>query len=270
MPGSPPTWNSSRPSGPLSGRPRFRGGSVRLEAPVPLLGSAPPQGFSQAFILSVSPPVQIGTELFLSWTSNAPAGLVFQVYLNRQLIWTGSGTAASIPLPSVPASRIDIGTVGLANRYISYAGSLPGAPQRVAELSWLGGTYEGADIAGFHVYGEHSPGAGIDYTAILGTVPAYIAGIITDGFGYGGFGQGGFGEAAGFYSWTSGPLASGTWQWGVSPYDQAGNEGTVQVTAVGITAPPLPPASFPDRTRLHYAYSPGSKKVTLSWNASPG
>jgi len=231
---------------------------------------APPQGFSQASILSVSPPVQYGTEILLSWTSNAPAGLVFQVYLDLQLVWTGSGTTAPIPLPYVAVSRIDIGTVGLANRYVSYASSLPGAPERVAELSWLGGSYEGSDIAGFHVYGEHSPGSGIDYTTILGTVPAYTAGMITDGFGYGGFGQGGFGESAGSYSWTSGTLTSGTWQWGVKPYDQAGNEGTAQTTAVGITAPPLPPAPFPDRTRLHYTYSQPTKKATLTWNASPG
>ena len=32
-------------------------------------------------------------------------------------------------------------------------------PARQATLSWLGGTYQGADIAGFHIYGEHTPGA---------------------------------------------------------------------------------------------------------------
>jgi len=137
-------------------------------------------------------------------------------------------------------------------------------------LNWLGGTYEGADIAGFHVYGEPSPGAGIDYTAILGTVPAYTAGIITDGYGYGGFGQGGFGESAGSYSWTSGVLTSGTWHWGVRPYDVAGNEGTAQTAAVAITAPPLEPAAFADRERLHYTYSHATFKATLNWNASPG
>ena len=136
-------------------------------------------------------------------------------------------------------------------------------------LSWLGGTYQGTDIAGFHIYGEHTPGGGIDYTTILATVPAYVAGIITDGFGYGGFGQGGFGQSAGSYSWTSQPLSGGTWNWGIKPFDTAGNEGSAQTTAVTIAAPPLPPAPFSNATRLQYAYNSSSRQLTLSWNASP-
>ena len=132
-----------------------------------------------------------------------------------------------------------------------------------------GARFKDADIAGFHIYGEHTPGGGIDYTAILATVPAYVAGIITDGFGYGGFGQGGFGQSAGSYSWTSQPLSGGTWNWGVKPFDTAGNEGSAQTTAVTITAPPLPPAPFPNMTRLQYTYNSSTNQVTLAWNASP-
>ena len=119
-----------------------------------------------------------------------------------------------------------------------------------------------------HLRGANARG-GIDYTTILATVPAYVAGIITDGFGYGGFGQGGFGQSAGSYSWTSQPLSGGTWNWGVKPFDTAGNEGSAQTTAVTIAAPPLPPAPFPNMTRLQYTYTISTNQVTLDWNASP-
>jgi len=235
---------------------------------VPLLGTPPLATFSQAFIQSVNPPYQYGTELLLSWTSNAPAALVFQVYLDQQLVWSGTGTRASIPLPTT-VGRIDIGTVSAANRQVSFSSSLPAAPLREAELTWLGGTYEAADIGGFHVYGSDSVGGAVDYTTVLGTVPAYTAGIITDGLGYGGFGLGGFGEAAGSYSWTSDPLAGGVWDFGVKPFDIAGNEGTAATASVSIAAPPLEPAPFATNVRLHYTYNPANYEVTLNWNASP-
>ncbi|HKI16634.1 MAG TPA: hypothetical protein VKA15_02085 [Isosphaeraceae bacterium] len=224
--------------------------------------------FSQTDITGVNPPVQYGTELLLSWTSTAAAGTVFQVYLNQQHVWSGVGLKCSIPLPGA-LSRIDIGTVGPGEAQINFGSSLPFAPAREVTLQWLGGTYEAADLAGFHVYGEPTPGGGIDFTTILSTIPAYTAGIITDGFGYGGYGQGGYGAAAGSYSWTSGPLSSGTWNWAVKPFDTAGNEGSAQMTAVAITAPPLPPALFSDMSRLHYVYTNTTNQTTLSWNASP-
>jgi hypothetical protein len=223
--------------------------------------------FSQADITGVDPPVQHGTELLLSWTSTAAAGTRFQVYLNQQLAWSGFGLNCSIPLPDA-ISRIDIGTVGPGEAQVKFGSSLPPAPARQVTLQWLGGTYEAADLAGFHVYGELTPGGGIDWTTILSTIPAYTAGIITDGFGYGGYRQGGYGAAAGSYSWTSGPLSSGTWNWAVIPFDSAGNEGSAQMTAVAITAPPLPPAPFPNTTRLHYGYDSTSNQTTLYWNAS--
>jgi hypothetical protein len=224
--------------------------------------------FSQTNITYVNPPIQNGTQLLLSWGSSAPAGTLYQVYLNQQLVWSGVGLSCAIPLPTAIA-RIDIGTVGSGESQTSFQSELPAAPALQATLSWLGGTYEGVDIAGFHIYGEQTPGGGIVYTAILGTVPAYVAGIITDGFGYGGFGQGGFGQSSASYSWTSQPLSGGTWNWGVKPFDTAGNEGPAQTTAVTIAAPPLPPAPFSNMTRLQYTYSQQTQQVTLNWNASP-
>jgi hypothetical protein len=225
--------------------------------------------FTQTTITSVNPPVQNGTQLLLSWISSAPAGTLFQVYLDQQLVWTGVGRSCSIPLP-VAIARIDIGSVDSSEAQVDFAALLPPAPARLAKLSWLGGTYQGADIAGFHIYGEHSADGGIDYTTVLATVPAYVAGIITDGFGYGGFGEGAFAESAGSYSWTSPPLSAGTWQWGVKPFDTAGNEGPAQTAAVTIAAPPLPPLPFPDMTRLHETYNSSSNEITLNWNPSSG
>jgi hypothetical protein len=224
--------------------------------------------FSQSSITSVDPPVQHGTQLLLSWASSAPAGTVYQVYLNQQLVWAGAGLSCSIPLPTA-ISRIDIGSVDSGDTQTNFQAELPSAPARQATLSWQGGTYLAADIAGFHVYGEQTPGGGISYTTILATVPAYVAGIITDGFGYGGFGQGGFGQSAGSYSWTSPPLSGGTWNWGIKPFDTAGNEGPAQTTAVTIAAPPLPPAPFTNTNRLQYTHSQSTAEVTLAWNASP-
>jgi hypothetical protein len=224
--------------------------------------------FSQTNITDVNPPVQNGTQLLLSWVSSAPPGTIYQVYLNQQLVWSGVGVSCSIPLPAAIA-RIDIGAVGSSESQTSFQADLPAPPARQATLSWLGGTYLAADIAGFHIYGEDTPGGGIDYTTILATVPAYVAGIITDGFGYGGFGQGGFGQSSALYSWTSQPLSAGTWNWGVKPFDTAGNEGPAQTTTVTIAAPPLPPAPFSNMTRLQYTFSQTTQQVTLNWSASP-
>ena len=81
-------------------------------------------------------------------------------------------------------------------------------------------------------------------------MPAYTAGILTDGFGYGGFGLGGFGSASASYSWTSEPLGSGAWHWAVLPFDAAGNQGTAVTVEVLVQVPPLPPGPFSDRTRF--------------------
>jgi len=262
-------WRTIRWIDPSAIRRRAAPGHVWLPRPLPLPGSANLGGWTQQYITSVNPPVQYGTELFLSWTSDAPPGLVFQVYENDVLVWSGSSPYCTLPLPPYIV-RFDIGTVGFTQQYVSFASLLPAAPLLQAELNWLGGTFEATDIAGFHVYGENSPGGGIDYSSILATIPAYTAGIITDGFGYGGFGQGGFGEAAGSYSWVSDALTSGTWNFAVVPFDTNGNEGTGATTAVTIIAPPQEPAPFSDRLRLHYTYNASLYEVTLNWNASPG
>ena len=84
--------------------------------------------FTQTNITNVKRPVQYGTELLLSWTSSAVAGTVFQVYVDQQLVWSGTGRSCSIPLPGAVA-RIDIGAIGLDEDQANFASSLPGAPR---------------------------------------------------------------------------------------------------------------------------------------------
>ncbi len=239
-------------------------------------------GFSQSTITSVNPPVYNGFQVYLSWQSTSPAGTWFQIYLNELLAWWGQTTQATLILGSTGPIRVDIGTVAAGEEQTDFPADLASAPARRAELSWLGGTFESADIAGFYVYGSDSAGGygvngfgdgpfgEVDMSTPLADITAYPSAITTDGFGFGGFGDGGFGQAAGTYSWISDPLTRGNWSYAVVPYDSAGNAGTVGLVGVTINCPPLEPAAFSDGSRLDYTYSASTHEITLSWNASPG
>jgi hypothetical protein len=223
--------------------------------------------FSQTSIISVNPPRLYGVELLLSWTSSAAAGTVYQVYVNDVLEWDGTALSCTIAAPAV-VSRIDIGTIaGTDSPTTNFAADLPSLPDRTVLLTWQGGTFESPTIAGFNVYGSPANGS-VDYTTALATVSAYTAGITTDGFGYGGYGDGGFGEAAGSYSWQSGALTSGTWTFGIVPFDTAGNTGPAQTASATIAVPPSQPPPFPNGVCLEYSYNPSTQVVTLYWNAS--
>ncbi len=223
--------------------------------------------FSQATIDEVYPPQQDGTGVRISWSSSSPEGTIFQVYANLALAW--SGPARTAVIQAQIGDRIDIGTVGAGEGSDDFSSSLTSGPDTRASLTWLGGLYLDADLAGFRVYGETTAGGGINYTTPLADIQAYPEGFISDGFGQGGFGQGGFGTAAASFSWTSEPLTSGTWAFAVVSYDTVGNEGTVRTISVAITAPPGPPARFSsDGLRLHYSYSATTNKITLDWNPS--
>ncbi len=183
-------------------------------------------------------------------------------------------------MPPGPA-RIDIGTVAAGEETASFSSSLPSSPSRRVQLTWQSGTYAGADIAGFRVYSSDAPGGAIDYTAPLATITAYPAGIVTDGFGFGGFGAGGFGQAPGTYTWTSNPLAAGTWSFAIVPFDAAGNPGPAQATTATLNAPPREPGLLADGlTRMTYTLNGagqtgfgsggfGLPTATLTWNPSP-
>ncbi len=236
--------------------------------------------FSQATIQSVAPPQTLGSQVYLSWTSSSPSGTPFQVYVNQRLAWAGRRLSTWIPIPSGPV-RIDIGAVAPGEEGLNFASSLPEAPSRRAQLTWQSGAYKGADLAGFYVHGSDAPGGPVDTSTVLADITAYPAGIATDGFGVGGFGSGGFGHAASNYTWTSGPLAAGTWTFAVAPYDSAGNVGASSTTTVTIAAPPRAPAAVPGTTaRLQYSLESygqtgfgsggfGLPAAILQWNPSP-
>lgn len=236
--------------------------------------------FSQSTITEVFPPEIRWGQVYVSWSASGPAETWFQIYINQQLAWYGQHLWSWVPIPSGPV-RIDIGTVDSGEQQTSWTLSLPAAPSRRAMLTWQSGTYRGVDLVGFRIYGEPVPGGGIDFTTPLSDITAYPAGILTDGLGLGGYGAGGWGQAASVYSWTSGPLAGGSWQFAVVPYDRAGNEGIAQEATVVIIAPPRAPAPFAGTTiRLRYILQSygqtlfgqggfGLPQVGLAWNASP-
>ena len=224
-------------------------------------------GFSQSTITSISQPVYSGALVYLSWTSTSPAGTWYQVYLDQSLAWWGQSTSTRLTVPIVSPVRIDIGTVDAGEEQTNFASSLPAAAANFAELNWIGGTFESAELAGFYVYRSLIPGGPVLLVSPITTITAYPGGFTMDGFGLGGFGLGGFGYASSAYQYIDGPLASGLWQYSVVPFDDAGNSGTPQTTSVTICCPPPVPGLFSDGTRLHYVYSQSLDTVTLNWNA---
>lgn len=230
--------------------------------------------FDESSITEVFPPVFYGQSMELRWTSTATAGTPFQVYVGGQLFWHGYSRNCSVPAPlSGQRTRIDIGTVAVGEETTDFSSTISSPVSCYAKLSWSGGSYldpSGAgDVAGFKVYGESSPGSGVNYTKPLAKIPVYDGGINTSGYGQGGYGQGGYGSSGSTYSWTSAPLYMGTWNFAVTSFDLAGNESTHATTSVSVLVPPRPPAFYSDGTREHYVYNSSTHSLTLNWNASP-
>lgn len=209
------------------------------------------------------------TSIHLTWTSAAPAGAAFQVYFDGRLVWEGTDRHVDIPykLPSGHRLHIDVGTVGVNNRGVDYSDMLVHAGNR-AKLAWKGGRWQDTTMTGFRVYASRTPGAAVDMTNVVATLPAAPGGHWADGFGRGGFGRGGFGHAEVDYAWTSGPLRSGTWQFAIEGYDAADNRSAAPpvVSATVAVAPPAPPAR-PDGKRVWVdAFDPDAETFTLRWN----
>jgi hypothetical protein len=235
--------------------------------------------FSQSSIAHVAVQ-EDSADLLVTWNSTASEGTTFQVYVDHRLSWFGRSRICHVPVPAGASGRnvwVDVGTVNGGEAPLDFSSSLASLAlgADTVELSWSGGTYLDTtghdDVQGFRVYRSSGPGAALDLSAPLAVVPAYPGGWVSDGFGIGGFGLGGFGRAAGSYSWSSGPLAAGTWLFRVVPYDRSGTErGSGQETSAVVAAPPRPPAPAPGGERLTYAYSgPDTRLVTLQWLPSP-
>src|SRR4051794_23967401 len=98
--------------------------------------------FSQSEITSVS--VQLdGCELYASWLSTAPAGVVYQVYLDSRLAWYGTSTRCRVPIPADCAGRnlfLEVATVSPVDQARDFSpGLIGGKRQGRATLSWIGG-----------------------------------------------------------------------------------------------------------------------------------
>jgi hypothetical protein len=208
--------------------------------------------FSQTAITSVRLR-RAGPDLVVSWTSTAPGGTTYQLYVAGRLTWWGTALSARIPAPSVAAS-VEVGTVGAGEDRTDFSGSLPALPANHVRLGWTGGGSVATTVAGFRVYGSAVAGGAVDLTKVLATIPAHTTDPIAPS-----------------YSWTSGPLGAGVWSFQVVPFDTAGNAcsspGTVSAT---ITAPPQPPAADGRGVRLSYTFNAGTRVATLSWLPSPG
>lgn len=191
-------------------------------------------------------------ELRVSWVSTAPPGTFFQLYQDGKRVFCG--TEREIYLPHPPGNpRYVVGTCLSSEVALDLSAELPGVPgggNRVS-LSWIGGTFLGLDIAGFNVRMGSVPGGPVQPTPVA-RITAYVQGLTTDGFGMGGFGIGSFGLASASYSWTSDPVVSGTWNVSVTPFNEAGNEGTPTTSSVVVSGPPAPPARDTNGNRPTY------------------
>lgn len=225
--------------------------------------------FDQSSISDVAPS-RSGTELLVTWVSSAPAGTTFQVYLDNVLAWSGTDRAVHLPWPTGRNLRISVGAVDAGEEDTDFSSSLAALDPTFANLTWEGGTFLAADIAGFRIYKSATAGGAVDYTTVVKVIPAYPGGVITDGYGMGGYGHGGYGHAASTYTWQTPSLSNGSWTFAVAAFDAAGNEPASPATvAVVIAAPPRPPAADSQGRRLSYEYDETSQIATLSWLASP-
>ncbi len=223
--------------------------------------------FSQATLVGQPVLAAVGSHLRVSWQTTAPAGTLWQVYLNRKLAWRGKSRSVLFPLPR-DRVEVEVGSVAPGEGATDFSAMLPaGAPDK-ALLQWDGDPA----MSAFRVYGSSVAGGPVVYTKPLGIVAATVAGVDLTGWGNGGWGSGYWGHSFASYSWTSGRLSTGVWSFDVVPVDQAGNEAARATTpiTVTITAAPSPPAFLPGGTRLSYTFNATTRVPTLTWGASPG
>ena len=156
--------------------------------------------FSQVSILDVRVMAH-GPDLFITWTAASPPGTMFQVYVDRQLVWSGTVCRCHVPTPAHAVGRnvwVEVGTVAVAEPTRDYSANLiaPAGRTERATLNWSGGTYLDStgrdDIRAFQIYQSAAAGLPVDDTMAVDVVVAYPGGWINDGFGKGGMGRGRF------------------------------------------------------------------------------
>lgn len=234
-------------------------------------GTAPVGPGPPGDTVSGGPWVRVGArDLIITWESTSGPGTVFQVYIDRRLAWTGTGTRAVLPRPGRSVT-VEVIPVDPGHEKTDYSGTLPAIPGRSVVLEWSGGRYLGAGLVAFRIYRGPSPGGPVSYSGKpLARVAWAPPGNDPDGFGVGGFGSGGFGHAAIRYTWTSPPMAGGLWTFGVVPEDASGALGTPVEATIDHAPAPEPPGQGPDGSRLRVAVDPATRIPTLTWIASPG
>lgn len=202
--------------------------------------------FDETTVASVNPEVVRGGQVWVSWVPTT-SGLTWQIYFGQQFMWSGVATGVWLPVPPADV-RVHIGSV-LPSEENTDFGSTLAAPARRASLTWTAGTATAPDLDHFAVFGEKTPGGGVDLTKPLATIAAF---------------PGGDPIASGSYSWTSDALTNGTWHYTVVAYDTAGNAGTAANASVTIAVPPGPPSG------LKATLNPNgtTPTVTLAWTAS--
>jgi hypothetical protein len=208
--------------------------------------------------------VTYGPNLIVSWDSSEPAGTVYQLYADRKLVWSGVGKRAVI---GVPRSRVTLraGVVDPSEFRTDFSPSLPAPYSPRVLLEWYGGRSQDPDIDGFHVYSGLVPGGAVSYARPVGSVTAFPAGIYNDGWGAGAWGRGNWGNFDLPFSWTSGRLAAGAWNFAVKSVDRWGNEGAAVTFSATVTAPPEPPAPNAFGKRLTVAYDDTANTADLDW-----
>lgn len=217
---------------------------------------------------------QAGGDLVVSWTSSAPRGTTYHVYLDHKLVWVGRGLKATVPAPSADGNHsVEVGTVDVGETRTDFGPTLstPVVGDACPKLTWIGGRYLGLALDRFLIYRSATPGGPVDYSTPVGTVVAYPGGIYTDGYGMGGYGSGGYGHVASNYAWTGKPLASGDWTFAVAACDRAGNRvASPSTVTITITVAPRAPAPNSAGLRATRTYNAGTGKATINWLASPG
>jgi hypothetical protein len=213
-----------------------------------------------------------GGELVVSWTSTAPVGSWYQLYVDGELQGVATQeTFLHIPMPETRVTLV-VGVVDAANVATDYSASIPAVPKMTASLEWLGGRYLAEDISSYRVFMGLGPGQSVSFAKVAAEIPAFSASQYLDGFGRGGFGRGGFGRAAQSYEWTSGNLAAGPWSFAIQSVDIHGNPCDVPTTgSVTIAGPPEP---TPRDARGRRVWVDGititaTANVRLAWLASP-